>query len=316
MTFNFFVLAIIWQISALHFTNKTLLSGVLLKDSPFIYDKQIGRFKNLLKVGKSYFIGVCANEEITIATSNKTIQIRTDEYGSFSLVLDFLFTGEITIKITPENKPLKIIQSYPVVFHNIESPFDVISDIDDTILVSYTADFFKRVGTLAFTVPHKRKSIDFTHKLLKEFEKQDARVFYVSKSESNFFGMLTSFIEYNNLPKGQLILTPYLKFGQLLNAKKKRNFKVNHIRLILKNSGIKKYVLFGDDSQRDMEIYSEIAKEFPEKVLKIYIRQTKKKVLLYQKRMWEKLKSTGVTVQYFKADSNVDVVKEMEQLKK
>ena len=308
-------MAIVWQISAVHLSKRTLLSGVLLKDSPFTYDKQIGRLKNLLKVGKSYFTGVCVNEEITISTSNKTIQTTTDEYGSFSIVLDFLITSEISIKIASENKPLKIIQTYPVVFHNTKSPFNVISDIDDTIIVSYTADFFKRVGTLAFTTPQKRKPIDFTRNLLKEFDKLNARVFYVSKSESNFFAMLTSFIEQNNLPKGSLILTPYLKFAQLLNPKKNHNFKIRHIRLILENSETKKFVLFGDDSQRDMEIYSEIAREFPERIIKIYIRQTKKKVLLYQKKMWGNLKSTGVTVQYFQEDSDVDATKEMEQLK-
>ena len=308
-------MAIVWQISAVHLNKSTLLSGVLLKGAPFAYDKQIGSFKNLLKVGKSYFIDVCAHQEITITTNNKSINTSTDVFGSFLIVLDFLLKDEIIIKIVPNNKPLKILQTYPVIFQNTDGPFDVISDIDDTIIVSYTADFFKRVGTLAFTAPRKRKPIDFTHNLLKEFEKQDSRVFYVSKSESNFFGTLTSFIEYNKLPKGQLILTPYLKFAQLLNPKKKHNFKINHIQLILENSGNKKFVLFGDDSQRDMEIYSEIAGKFPERILKIYIRQTKKKVLLYQKRMLEKLKSTGVRVHYFKADSDVDVVKEMEQLK-
>lgn len=308
-------MTVVWQISALHLNNKTLLSGVILKNSPFTYDNQIGSFKNLLKVGKSYFIGICAHQKITITTNNITIQTTTDEHGSFSVVLDFLLTGEIIIKIVSSDKPLKILQTYPVIFQNTESTFDVISDIDDTIIVSYTADFFKRVATLAFTAPQKRKSIDFTLHLLKEFEKQDARVFYVSKSESNFFGMLTSFIEHNNLPKGQLILTPYLKLCQLLSPNKKHNFKVSHIRFILENSGTKNFVLFGDDSQRDMEIYSEIAQAFPDRILKIYIRQTKKKVLLYQKRMWEKLKSTGVPVEYFKTNSDVNVVKEMEQLK-
>jgi phosphatidate phosphatase APP1 len=222
--------------------------------------------------------------------------------------------GELKINISDSVNPLKILQVYPIVFQNTRSPFDVISDIDDTIVVSYTADFFKRIGTLALTAPNKRKTIDFTKKLFQEFEKQDARVFYVSKSESNLFGMISSFIEYNKLPKGQLFLTPYLKFSQLLNPKKKRNFKINHIRFIMENSITNSFVLLGDDSQRDMEIYLEIARKFPERILKIYIRQTKKKILLYQKRMWEKLKSTGIPAKYFNADSDVDVVKEMEQL--
>jgi len=306
---------IVWQISVLHLNKKTLLSGVLLKGIPFTYDEQIGNFRNLLKVLRSYFIGVYANKEIAISVNDKIIYTNTDKYGSFSVVVDFLCKGELTIKIADSNKPLKILQSYPIVFQNTESPFDVISDIDDTIIVSYTADFFKRIGTLAFTAPQKRKTIGFTQKLFEEFKKQDVRVFYVSKSESNLFAMLTAFIELNNLPKGMLILTPYLKFGQLLHPKKGRDYKLKNIRFIFENSGTKDFVLMGDDSQRDMEIYTDIAKEFPERVMKIYIRQTKRKVLPRQKRMWIELKATGVPVKYFKADTPVDKLNEIAQLK-
>ena len=295
---------VVWQISALHLNKRTLLSGVLLKGIPFAYDKQLSNFRNLLKVIKSYFIAAYANKEISITSNGKTINTSTDKNGGFSVVVDSLHNGELNVNIAGHEKPLKILQSYPIIFQNTESPFDVISDIDDTIIVSYTADFFKRIGTIAFTSPQKRKTIDFTQKLFEEFKKQDARVFYISKSERNLFAMLTSFIEHNNLPKGNLILTPYLKFSQLFHPKKGRDYKLKNIRFIIENSGNKAFVLIGDDSQRDMEIYTDIANEFPKRVLKIYIRQTKRKILPYQRRMWESLKSTAVPVVYFKADTN------------
>lgn len=306
---------VVWQISAVHLNRKTLISGVLLETAPFAYDKQIRSLKNLLNVIKSYFISTYQNKKISITTNNITINTNTDSYGSFSIVVDFLHIGELKINIAENVSPLRILQTYPIIFKNTKSPFNVISDIDDTIIVSYTASFFKRIGTLALTTPNKRETISFTQKLFKEFKKQNVRVFYVSKSESNLFGMLTSFIKYNKLPKGQLILTPYLKFSQLLNPKKKQNFKFNNIRFIIENSITNGFVLVGDDSQQDMEIYLNITREFPKRILKIYIRQTKNKVLLYQKQMWGKLKLTGIPVKYFKADSAIDVVKEMEQLK-
>jgi len=296
---------IIWQISAVHLNRKTLISGVVLKAAPFVYDKQTGSFRNLLKVIKSYFVGVYQNKQISVTANNVTVTTNTDNYGSFLVVIDNQHIVEIKVKTAGDATPLRILQTYPIVFQNTKSSFDVISDIDDTIVVSYTANFLKRIGTLALTPPTKRKTISFTQNLFNEFKKQDARVFYVSKSESNLFGMLTSFIEHNKLPKGQLILTPYLKFGQLLNPKKNRNFKFNHIRFIIENSLTNGFVLLGDDSQQDMEIYLEIFRMFPENVLKIYIRQTKKKIFPHQKQIWEKLKSTGAPVKYFMADSNV-----------
>ena len=174
-----------WQISALHFDKKILLSGVILRDAPFAYEKQISNFRNLLKVFKSYFISVYGNKEILITINDKTINTNTDKYESFPFVVDVLYIGEIIIKTADNDKPLKILQAYPIIFENTKSLFDVISDIDDIILVSYTADFFKRFGALAFTLPQKRKTIDFTQQLFKEFKKHDTRVFYVSKSESN-----------------------------------------------------------------------------------------------------------------------------------
>lgn len=313
-TYN--IIPVVWQISISHLTNRrTLFSGVVLNNSPFIYDTKIGALKNLIKVIKSYFISVYANKEISIISNGVTINTTTDNHGSFQVITEFKHNGAIKIYTENQDKPLKILQSYPTTFHETNSAFDVISDIDDTIIVSYTADLFKRIGTLAFKTPQKRKVIEFTQKIFTEFKKLDARIFYVSKSESNLFGILTAFIEHNNLPKGALFLTPYLKLYQLVNPQKNINFKIDNIRFLIKNTDNKNYVLFGDDSQRDIEVYTTIVKDFPQRILKIYIRQTKSKICLKQKRMMENLKSTGIPINYFLSDDNFQISHELTELK-
>lgn len=312
---NYNNIPVVWQISALHLNKKTLLSGVILRDSPFTYESQISNFRNLINVCKSYFIGVYANKEILITTNDKTINTNTDKYGSFTIVIDHLHKGELIIKTPDNDKRLKILQTYPVIFQNTKSLFNVISDIDDTILISYTADFMKRISAVIFTPPQKRKVVGFTQNLLKEFEKHDTFVLYISKSESNLFALLTSFIKHNKLPIGNLILTPYLKFSQLFHPKKGRNYKLDKICFILDNTGTKNFVLLGDDSQKDMEVYSEVVKKFPKRILKIYIRQTKRKILPYQKRMWSKLELLGIPVVYFNDNTSMDFQNEINQLK-
>jgi phosphatidate phosphatase APP1 len=306
---------VVWKISALQLDNKTLISGVLLKETPFLYNEQISNFKNLQKVVKTYFIPAYANKKISISADDQTIETTSDQHGSFSVVTDHLINGNLKVKIDNNAESLVIVQTYPILFKTTESPFDIISDIDDTILVSYTADFFKRIATILFTSPGKRKVIDFTQKLFQEIKKYDTRVFYVSKSESNLFAMLTSFIEHNKLPKGKLILTPYLSISQLFHPKKGVNYKLDNIKFILNNTKTKKYVLIGDDSQKDMEVYNQIATEFPERILKIYIRQTKRKILPYQKKMWQKLNSTTVPTKYFDDHSDINLKNEFRQLK-
>jgi phosphatidate phosphatase APP1 len=309
-------MSIVWQVSAIHLEDKTLITGVILKHTPFTNNRETGRIKNFFKVAGSYYVPVLSDKQISIAVDGKIFKTETDSHGGFSIVTDFLISDIPDIKTIDDEKSLEIVQRYPVIFRNTDGEFDVISDIDDTIMVSKTGKMLKRMGILAFISPHKRKIIPYTHELFKIFEKEHARVTYVSKSESNFFAMISTFIEHNDLPEGSLILTSYLKLTQLLNPNKGQNYKLDNIRFIIKNSGNKSYVLLGDDSQRDMEIYTNIIEEFPDRIIKVYIRQTGDKIRKRQKEMWEKLKQTGISVNYFDNDDEVIEKDEMLQLVK
>lgn len=297
-------MAIIWQFAIIELDHKSLITGVILEEIPFIYQNQIGTFKNLKKLIQSYFVPRAKDKIIKVAAGDSTIVTNTDKYGSFFMAIDNVNKEPVTV--TSDNgTPIEIIQQYPIRFEKTASAFDVISDIDDTIMVSYSANFYKRIKTLLRNTPMKRRSIAFTESLFKVFSEKKARVFYVSKSESNLFNMLTTFIKDKNLPEGSLILTPYLKFHELLFSKKGKNFKLNYIRLIIQNSGDKKFVLIGDDSQKDLEVYTIIAEEYPEKILKIYIRQTNKIRPKNHGTFWKKLQALEIPAKYFKSSEDV-----------
>jgi len=281
---------VIWQLSIIQFQEKTLVSGVVLKKTPSLYSHKVSRFRNLMKVGGSYFIHAVAGQKVNIRFGDKVHNTKTTGRGSFNLVLENHETRIPEITLEGNDEPLEIIQDYPVVLKNTESPFDVISDIDDTILRSYSSDAFRRITTLALTSPYKRKVIGFTRSLFKRFSTQDARVFYISKSESNLFNLLTSYIRFNEFPEGAMFLTSYLSLMNLFNPHKGHDYKLNHIRFIMRNSGDKQFYLLGDDGQRDMEIYLSVASEFPDRIANVFIRQTRSKRSNKQKEMWEKLK--------------------------
>ena len=302
---------VIWQLSVTQLIDKTLFSGVILKKSPSSYALKT----HPLRVISPYFIHAFANQLISIQSDIHTIQTHTDKQGGFWVVAEFEHKGEINIYASGFDQPLKVLQSYPILFHSTQGDFNVISDIDDTIIVSHTADRFKRVRTLIFKKPKKRTVIDFTQDMFNAFATLNVRVFYISKSESNLFRVLSTFITHNNLPKGKLFLTPYLKFYQLLHPKKDINFKIDHIKFLIEHSGKKKYVLFGDDSQRDIAIYTETVKAFPQRILKVYIRKTRSRSSKRQKQMLAGLEATGIPFRYFRSDDDIDISKELNQLK-
>ncbi len=116
------------------------------------------------------------------------------------------------------------------------------------------------------------------------------------------FPTISNFILHYKLPKGKLFLTPYLSFWQLIKSKKDKDFKFKVISSIIKDSQNQKFVLIGDDSQRDMEIYTKIAHLFGSNIEHIYIRQTGKKVDRQQRQNWKTLQGTGIDAYYFKSD--------------
>lgn len=290
---------VIWQLSIIQFHEKTLVSGVLLKKTPSLYSRKVGRFRNLLKVGGSYFIHAVAGRKVNIRFGDKVYHTKTTGRGSFNLVLENHETQSPKITLEGNDEPLEIIQEFPVMLQKTKSRFDVISDIDDTILRSYSSDAFRRITTLALTSPYKRKVIGFTRSLFERFSTQEARVFYVSKSESNLFNLLTSYIRFNEFPEGAMFLTSYLSLLNLFNPHKGHDYKLNHIRFIIRNSGDKQFYLLGDDGQRDMEIYLAVASEFPGRIANVFIRQTRSKRSSKQVEMWEQLKQKVPEAVYY-----------------
>jgi phosphatidate phosphatase APP1 len=293
-------MAHIWQISVVQFKEKIFLTGVILSGKPQVQTKP--KKKNFRIVLGSYFKKPEINKRITIISGQNKHETSTDDHGGFSLEMNQEIATDF--KIFADNEELKIAQSYPVIFNESGFGISLISDVDDTILVSYTASLWKRVNTLLFTSPGRRRPIGFTKSLIKAINEQDGRIYYVSKSESNLFGILSSFIQKHDLPSGVLFLTPYLRFSQLFNPKKGKDYKERIIRSIIDNSPNKKFILIGDDTQQDIAVYSRIAELYPTKIFKIYIRKTRKNLLGNKKEQMKKLLNLAVSVEYFsgKAD--------------
>ena len=301
----------IWQLSIVNFKKRSIINGVILNGKPPV-QKKINSINTFVGIISSYFKKKYANKEIVISVDGKNHHLITDENSSFLLELDNLSINSVEIFPKDLSRPFEVFQSYPVVFNDTDFPLSVISDIDDTILISYTSNLWKRVSTLLFVSSNKRKPVSFTREILNTISTQNGRIFYVSKSESNLFTLLTAFIKNSNLPAGNLMLTPFLRFNQLLSPKKGKDFKERMIRSVIDNSPEKMFILMGDDTQQDISVYTRITELYPKSIFKIYIRKTRKKLPEKKKEQLNKLMGLAVPVLYF-TDSG-DVLKEINSM--
>ncbi|MBE15327.1 MAG: phosphatase domain-containing protein [Dokdonia sp.] len=161
--------------------------------------------------------------------------------------------------------------------------YGVISDIDDTILHTGVASRLKWrvIVNTAFKSVHQRTSLSgapaFYQKLhLGKSGNAANPMFYVSNSPWNLYKYLEHFIRKAGFPKGPILLRDFRgPFDK--TPKPEKPHKQREIRNILKTYPHLKFVLIGDSGEHDVDIYLEVAQQYPEQILAVYLRSVKHK---------------------------------------
>lgn len=165
-----------------------------------------------------------------------------------------------------------------------DAAFGVISDIDDTILVSHATQTLRKLRLMLFRNSRTRKPFPgaaaFYRALHKgATEKQQNPFFYVSSSEWNLYDLLDDFCTFNLFPKGVFLLremqVSIFKFWK--SGGGNHDHKKQKITAVFEMYPELQFVLIGDNGQHDPEIYSEIARRFPKQIKAVYIRVVRKK---------------------------------------
>ena len=305
----------LWNFSVVEIGDKSLISGTVVKN----IDEENTKCKNGLlnyffSIVKSYFYKTYSNGTLFFFSGNRKLLLKTGKNGEFFQIADFKVQNEIKIS-TGEIGETDVLSSddYSKRFRDGGSEIELITDVDDTILESHTLKSVKRINNILFVKPDKRKIIEFSRQLAIQIKDRGGRVFYVSKSENNLYPLIKCFIKSNGFPEGKICLTPFKSLPALFFKKKKKDIKHEKIELIVSLSQKKKFILLGDDTQQDVEIYTGLADKYPDKILMIYIRRTLKHGSKRLNTKIELLNNSGVTFKLF--DEKIDIGKELEFLK-
>lgn len=151
--------------------------------------------------------------------------------------------------------------------------FGVISDIDDTVVLSNVISKLKMVLTVVLLNERTRmpfKGVSAFYRALQQGSDggENNPIFYVSKSPWNLYTLLIEFFKIHDIPLGPLLLRD---FGdQLLFSKD--NHKITSIELILNLYPDMPFILVGDSGEQDPEIYAYIVNRYPARIRAIYIR--------------------------------------------
>jgi phosphatidate phosphatase APP1 len=155
--------------------------------------------------------------------------------------------------------------------------FGVISDIDDTVIQSRVSNFLQAARTVMLgnartRLPFPGVAAFYTALRNGVTGHEKNPVFYVSSSPWNIYDVISEFMDLQKIPHGPLLLRDWDVGLSALASDRHFEHKGVAIRNVMQLYPGMQFILIGDTSQHDPEIYSRIVNEFPERVKAIYIR--------------------------------------------
>ena len=141
--------------------------------------------------------------------------------------------------------------------------YGVISDLDDTVIQSRITNFLQAVRTVMLGNARTRLPFPGVSAFYRALELGDdgARlnpIFYVSSSPWNIHDLIAEFMELQGIPRGPINLRDWDIVFSALTSSHLGTFKEPVIREILDLYPSLPFILIGDNSQRDPEIYRAI----------------------------------------------------------
>lgn len=253
-----------------------------------LYDRK--GFRYIRSVLQLFTVKTVANAKVRFLFNGQETETRTlfDGYFRFALPLaEKLPSGwhpfEVMLDDRIDGAAVRLTRQDDLLVPS-EGGYTIISDIDDTFLVSYSGTVLKKLYVMLTRNVESRKPFEDVvkhYQLLSLAGKTEGTsgkntFFYVSSSEWNLYDYINRFIVKHELPKAVLKLknikdnlTDFLSSGG--GSHQHKQTKIEHIITFYPRH---QFILLGDDSQHDPTIYENICKIYPKNIRAIYIRQT------------------------------------------
>lgn len=240
-------------------------------------------FVNIVYLLKMFILKPYPHVKVRLSFYGQTIEQVTEYDGFFKFewqARENISAGwhQVAVEVVADNGEVLAANAGEIYIPHI-TQYAFISDIDDTVMVSHSATIARRLRELFIKNPRTRKTFPGAadHYNLLALSHTDAAnpnpFFYVSSSEWNLYDYLVETFRFNNLPEGAFLLNQIKRWKDLVKTGKTgHEGKLIRVMRILDVFPNQKFVFFGDNSQKDPDIYAAIALKYPKNIAAIYIR--------------------------------------------
>jgi len=225
-----------------------------------------------LRGWRSFATAQVAGAVLEVTVGDRTHRVVTDRGGYVDTLLESdLGPGWHDLVLQTEDGSRAVA---PVHVVDPEVRYGIVSDIDDTVVVTRLPRPLVAAWNVLVRHENAREPVpgmaDLYHRLLDPDPR--APVVYLSTGAWNAAPAIGRFLRRHGYPAGPLLLTDWgpTNTGWFRSG---REHKRAQLRRLVHDLPDVRWVLVGDDGQRDPEIYAEAALQFPEHVRGIVVRQ-------------------------------------------
>ncbi len=174
-------------------------------------------------------------------------------------------------------EPMTVTAETQVLVPPSNAEFGVISDVDDTVLLSNVSNFVILGLNTFLRNAHTRLPFEGVASFYQTLQGGASGanfnpIFYVSSTAWNLYDMLHDFFIVREIPLGPLLLAEFDLNQRGFILKNHTPHKIAAIVAILTTYPALPFILIGDSSEHDATIYAGIVERYPGRVRAIYIR--------------------------------------------
>jgi phosphatidate phosphatase APP1 len=267
--------------------NRLYVTGRVLKD------KQIRKatdedttWNNLLSMYKRFESDEVPGATLKLVFGGQQYTVTTDREGYFKIDLftevpivwnDMWHEVDIELVEAPYYSYAPGLKDTAhVLVPPVDAEYGIISDIDDTIVKTTATSLLAMSRNTFLHNAHTRLPFAGVSEFYKSLQlgrngKRNNPFFYVSSSPWNLYDLLIDFLDLNEIPEGPLLLRDF-GLDKNIESADHMGHKFKEITNILLTYPQLNFVLIGDSGQDDPKIYREVVRQFPGRILAIYIR--------------------------------------------
>lgn len=258
---------------------RLLVLGRALEDEGHLAaDPAHSRWRNFREALKRFAADPIGHARVSASCGDDSVTFEADDEGFLhhwlSLATPLATTGWHEVALRLADDPGARSGVAHVLVPSARARYAVISDLDDTVLQSKVDTPLHAARLMLFENARTRLPFPgvaaFYRALVAGASGDDGNpIFYISSSPWNVHGVLADFLDAQGIPLGPLLLRDWdLAPSLVRNA----GHKAELMREVFTSFPALSFILVGDTSQEDPEIYAEAVREHPDRVLAIYIR--------------------------------------------